>query len=68
MGVDKNAMKIIVILEDYIRDINAEEIVKNQHKYSGGISRLKVFEKVSEKLKRNVHIYGNIHVTEMQMG
>ena len=44
MGLDESTMRILVILEDYIHDINAENIVRNQHKYSAGMTRLKVFE------------------------
>ena len=57
-------MNIIVVLEDYIRGINANDIVYDKHKYSGGISRLKVFEKISEKLEKKVYIYGNVFVGE----
>jgi glycosyltransferase involved in cell wall biosynthesis len=57
-------MKILVILEDYIKGISAEDIVKNKHKYSAGITRLKVFERVSEKIQRNVYVYGNIPNSE----
>jgi glycosyltransferase involved in cell wall biosynthesis len=64
MGLDENTMRILVILEDYIRDINAENIVHNQHKYSAGMTRLKVFEKISEKIEQNVYIYGNIAAGE----